>query len=135
MTLGLRSQSASPAPLSLQAYQHIPRSFAPDASIVLIGIRGTGKSTFGIIASTNLQRRLIEVDRVFQEVTGYSVPAYKKLHGASEHNRRRMEVFETVLIENQTDCVIVVGSCAMEKTGQNLLRGKGSQMLTHGRSN
>lgn len=122
--IGLRSHSASPVPFLSQHPQPAPRSFALDASIVLIGIRGTGKSTLGIIGSTVLQRRLIDVDWTFQELTGHSSAVYKRIHGAKEHNRRRMEVLETILYENATGCLIVVGSCSMEKAGQALLRGK-----------
>ncbi|KAI0450578.1 shikimate dehydrogenase substrate binding domain-containing protein [Xylaria acuta] len=82
-------------------------SFEPDASIVLVGIRGSGKSTLAIIASTAMKRRVVDLDKSFQDVTGLSAVAYKKAHGPIEYQRRQYRVLETVLAAHQRDCIIV----------------------------
>jgi hypothetical protein len=48
------------------------RDFLPNASIILIGSRGSGKRTLGFIGATHLGRRLITEDHYFQAVTGVS---------------------------------------------------------------
>ncbi|KAI0466250.1 type I 3-dehydroquinase-domain-containing protein [Xylaria cf. heliscus] len=82
-------------------------SFEPDTSIVLVGIRGSGKSTLAIIASTAMKRRVVDLDKGFQDVTGLSAVAYKKAHGLIEYRRRQYKVLETVLAAHQRDCIIV----------------------------
>lgn len=48
------------------------RDFLPNASIVLIGSRGSGKRTLGFIGAMHLGRRLVTEDHYFQEATGVS---------------------------------------------------------------
>jgi hypothetical protein len=48
------------------------RDFRSDASIVLIGCRGSGKRSLGFIGATHLGRRLITEDHYFLESTGIS---------------------------------------------------------------
>ncbi|KAI1122021.1 shikimate dehydrogenase substrate binding domain-containing protein [Nemania abortiva] len=81
--------------------------FEPDASIMLIGIRGSGKSTLAIIASTAMKRRIIDLDKSFQDVTGLSTVAYKRAHGAIEYRRQQYRILETVLANHERDYIIV----------------------------
>jgi shikimate kinase len=97
------------------------RSFNPEVSIVLVGARGTGKSTLGVITSKAFQRRLIDTDFSFKEITGLSTTAYRKEHGAVNYQQRSIEVLKTVLYSNQTNCVIVCGLVSLSKEGQTLL--------------
>lgn len=46
------------------------RDFQSDASIVLVGSRGSGKRSLGFIGATHLGRRLITEDHYFFEATG-----------------------------------------------------------------
>ncbi|KAJ2986859.1 hypothetical protein NUW58_g4829 [Xylaria curta] len=82
-------------------------SFQPDASIVLIGIRGSGKSTLAIIASTAMKRRVVDLEKGFQDATGLSTVAYKRAHGPIEYRQRQYRVLETTLANHQRDCIIV----------------------------
>jgi shikimate kinase len=97
------------------------RSFKPAASIVLVGARGTGKSTLGVITSAAFQRRLIDTDFSFKEITGHSTTAYRKEYGAVNYQQRSLEVLKTVLYSNQSNCVIVCGLVSLSKEGQALL--------------
>ncbi|KAF1816752.1 hypothetical protein P152DRAFT_479235 [Eremomyces bilateralis CBS 781.70] len=94
------------------------RNFPPDATIVLLGVRGSGKSTLGIIASRAFHRKLVEFDVCFKEATGQTAVSYRKEHGATEHQRKQMEVMRDVLSNNEKDCVIICGLPAMDKTVQ-----------------
>ncbi|KAF2803851.1 uncharacterized protein BDZ99DRAFT_546434 [Mytilinidion resinicola] len=100
----------------------LSRTFEPNASLVLVGVRGTGKSTLAVIASAAFQRRVVDVDKFFQETTGHSSAAHRKLHGAFEHNRRQEEVLRSVLNTYNRDCIIVCNAGSMERSGQSLLR-------------
>ncbi|KAI1174829.1 type I 3-dehydroquinase-domain-containing protein [Nemania sp. FL0916] len=81
--------------------------FEPNASIMLVGVRGSGKSTLAIIASTAMKRRIVDVDKTFQDVTGLSAVAYKRAHGPIEYRQRQHWILETTLASHQQDCIIV----------------------------
>ncbi|KAF2459965.1 type I 3-dehydroquinase-domain-containing protein [Lineolata rhizophorae] len=102
----------------------LPRSFEPEASVVLIGIRGTGKSTLAVFASSAFQWRLVDADYAFHEATGLTHAEYKQRHGAHDYRARQLGVLQSVLHANPKRCVLVCGSSsgALEKTGQELLR-------------
>ena len=117
----LHSNRASPV-LFDKAPLQTPRKFSPSASVVLIGIRGTGKSSLAVILAASSGRRLIDSDRYFQQSTGCSRAEFKKDNAHGDYRRREAEVFESMLADNQEGCVIVCGSGSMERSGQRLLR-------------
>ncbi|CAL5870993.1 uncharacterized protein PFLUO_LOCUS5235 [Penicillium psychrofluorescens] len=100
----------------------IPRNFSPNASVVLIGIRGTGKSSLAVILAATSGRRLIDADRYFQQMTGCSRAAFKKDNALIEYRQQEARVMESMLSDNQEGCVIACGAGSMERTGQRLLR-------------
>lgn len=113
------SHLGSPADL---AYIPSTRSFASDASIVLIGIRGVGKSSLGIIAFTALRRRLVDVDQYFQRAIGLSRAAFRQEHGVTEYRLRDAKEMKSMLRDNQSNCVISCGPGCIEGSGFLLLR-------------
>ena len=98
------------------------RSFSPRASIVLIGIRGTGKSSLAIIACTALGRRLIDADQYFMRTTGSSRASFRKARGVTEYRVREVEVMKSMLMDNEKDCIIACGPGCLEESGQPLLQ-------------
>ncbi|KAF2084978.1 quinate repressor [Saccharata proteae CBS 121410] len=119
---GSRPSSAPPTPAPAHRILNMPRVFHPDASIVLVGIRGTGKSTLAVIASVAFQRRVVDTEQVFKETTGQCSAGYRKAHGPTEHHRRQLAVLSNVLGTYQKGCVIVCGTSTMERSGQALLQ-------------
>ncbi|OCL08935.1 hypothetical protein AOQ84DRAFT_388505 [Glonium stellatum] len=117
-----RSASAASIPSPPQPTAGLPRCFDPGTSVVLIGIRGTGLSTLAVIASAAYQRRVVDTDHSFQEITGHSSAAYRKLFGALEHNCRQEDVLRSVLATHGRGCIIVCSAASMERSGQVLLR-------------
>ncbi|GKT41357.1 quinate repressor protein [Colletotrichum spaethianum] len=102
---------------------HLPGEVPPfpaDASIVLAGIRGAGKSTLAIIASTAMERRAVDCEKAFQQVTGLTSFAYKRAHGPVECHRRQTDVLRDLLEQSSKNTIIV---CSwMERGVQTLLR-------------
>lgn len=94
--------------------------FDPDASIVLTGIRGAGKSTLAIIAASAMKRKVMDAERAFQETTGLTSPAYKKQHGLIEYHARQVGVLQDLFHRYQENTIIV---CSwMERSVQAVFR-------------
>ncbi|KAJ6145044.1 hypothetical protein N7470_008939 [Penicillium chermesinum] len=98
------------------------RNFSPTVSIVLVGIRGTGKSSLAVMLAATSGRRLIDADRYFQTMTGCSRAAYKKDNDHAIYRQQEARVFESMLLDNKEGCIIACGAGAMERSGQKLLR-------------
>nr|OQO26500.1 hypothetical protein B0A51_05892 [Rachicladosporium sp. CCFEE 5018] len=97
-------------------------SFEPDASVVLIGVKGVGKSSLGVLAANAYHRRLIESERVFYDTTGQTANAYRKLHGAVDYRKRHDEVLEQIFQRYGKDAVIVLSFADLEHEGAGRLQ-------------
>ena len=113
---------------AVTAQIRIHRAFHPEASLVLLGIRGCGKRSLGFIAATALGRRFITEDHYFQSVTGLSRQDYLKIHGSQEFYKRDVEVTRRMLDENKTKCVIECGLASLTTSVQDHLK---EYALTH----
>ncbi|OKL58498.1 hypothetical protein UA08_06289 [Talaromyces atroroseus] len=98
------------------------RSFAPDASLVLVGIRGSGKRSLGFIAAAALNRRFITEDYYFKEATGLTRHEFLLQFGSHEFQRRDVEVLKMMLDNNRTQCVIECGLGSLTRVIQDHLR-------------
>jgi shikimate 5-dehydrogenase len=96
-----------------------PSQFEPDASIVLVGMRGSGTSTLAVMASTAMKRRIVDTEQAFLDATGLSTAAFKKTHGGLKYRQRQSSILEGVLARHQRDCIIV--SSWVERSVQSLL--------------
>ena len=104
--------------------------FNTNASIVLTGIRGAGKSTLAVIASSALKRKVVDTERAFLEATGLSSSEYKKSRGNTDYQRRQTEVLRDVLEKYEKNTIIV---CSwMDGQVQTMLRQlEGSVLVVH----
>uniref|UniRef100_A0A093VF37 Quinate repressor protein n=1 Tax=Talaromyces marneffei PM1 TaxID=1077442 RepID=A0A093VF37_TALMA len=98
------------------------RNFAPDASLVLVGIRGSGKRSLGFIAAAALNRRFITEDYYFKEVTGLTRHEFLLKFGSHEFQRRDVEVLKMMLDNHRTHCVIECGLGSLTRIIQEHLR-------------
>lgn len=98
------------------------REFDPDASLVLVGIRGCGKRSLGFVAATALKRRFITEDHYFKEVTGLTRHEYLQHFGNQEFQRRDIEVLKMMLDNHRSSCVIECGLASLTRPIQNHLR-------------
>ncbi|KAG9767749.1 hypothetical protein KCU88_g7401, partial [Aureobasidium melanogenum] len=98
------------------------RIFHPDASIVLVGIRASGKRSLGLIAATALGRRFITEDHYFQSANGLSRHDYLKIHGSERFYEQDVETCKRMLQENQYGCLIECGLASLTSSLQDYLR-------------
>jgi shikimate 5-dehydrogenase/shikimate kinase len=98
------------------------RDFHPDASIVLLGMRGTGKSTLAVIASIACRRRVVDIDDLFQEATGFSTARYRKQFGPVNHNLRQEELLQAALMKHDKGAIIICNGGSLERNGQMLMQ-------------
>ena len=119
---GVRSTSISQSASRNISPVRSTRSFHPEASLVLVGIRGSGKRSLGLIAAAALGRRLVTEDHFFHEITGHSRQEYLKQHGNREFHRQEIETSRRMLDENQRGCVIECGLGSLTTGVQEHLR-------------
>jgi shikimate kinase len=93
-------------------------------NVVLIGLRGTGKSTCGRLLSTKLNRAFVDTDELIQERSGQSIREIFEV-GGEPHFR----VLETAVVRQvamQKGLVIATGGGAILDEGNvNALRQNG----------
>lgn len=116
------SAQNTPSPAMQPPETTAPRKFAPDASLILVGIRGCGKRSLGFVAATALKRRFITEDHYFKEITGVTRQEYLKRHGSQEFQRRGVEVVEMMLDNHRTGCVVECGLGSLTRPVQDHLR-------------
>lgn len=98
------------------------RVFHPDASLVLIGIRASGKRSLGFIAATALGRRFVTEDHYFHSINGLSRQDYLKLHGSEQFHKQDVESSKRMLEDNKHGCVIDCGLGSLTSGLQVYLR-------------
>ncbi|KAJ5489227.1 Quinate repressor protein [Penicillium diatomitis] len=124
----LQYERASPALATDNDSWPSTRKFRLNSSIVLIGIRGTGKSSLAVILAAASGRQLIDSDQYFRQVSGCSRAEFKKDNDHAIFQQQEALVLESMLWDNQEGCIIVCGAGTMERRGQKLLR---EYALTH----
>ncbi|KAL9087875.1 MAG: hypothetical protein Q9165_006437 [Trypethelium subeluteriae] len=105
-----------------EASTRASRVFDAKASIVLVGLRGTGKSSLAVMVSTICNLRLVEIDWHFRKVTGHSLNAHRKAFGVSAHHEALLEVLQAVLSTCQRGCVIVCNPVSMGRGAQAMIQ-------------
>lgn len=108
------------SPLPNECASLIIRKFTQNASVVLIGMSGTGKSSLAVILSKATGRQLIDSERFFQQVTGKSRSSFKAVYGTPAYKREERDVMMELLKSYSTNCVITCAG-SMERDIQSLL--------------
>lgn len=101
---------------------HRTINFTSDATIIVIGVRGVGKSSLGFLAASAYSRRLIESERAFADATGSSSTAFRKLQGTVEYHKKHSEVLRDLLAANDKNAVIVCTFSDLENDGAKLIQ-------------
>lgn len=117
------SRRSTPGPAALVAPYECRRIFDSSASIVLIGMHGTGKATLAMMASVACRRRVVDIENLFCNATGYSTAAYRKQFGSSNRSLRQEEVLRSALQTYEKGAIIVLnGGFPLDMSCQSLLR-------------
>ncbi|CAK7221633.1 hypothetical protein SBRCBS47491_004595 [Sporothrix bragantina] len=81
--------------------------FDADASVILTGVRGAGKSTLAVIASSALRRKIVEADKVFHDTHQLSSAAFQREHGVQAYRRAQAAVLNQILEVHHHGAIIV----------------------------
>ncbi|KAK4124253.1 hypothetical protein N657DRAFT_571660 [Parathielavia appendiculata] len=100
-------ESACQLPSAHTASVRAPARYDADASIVIAGVRGAGKTTLAVIASSAMNRKVVDLEMAFREVTGFSSPAYKKAYGAAACQSRELSILYDIFDRHGKNAVIV----------------------------
>lgn len=91
--VGLAQLSPSPA-WSTQNGDAL--KYGGDASLLLIGVRGAGKTSLAIMASSVMSRKVINIDHAFHATLGLSPQQYKATHGLAECQEQQLRLLRAV---------------------------------------
>ncbi len=76
-------------------------------NIVLIGMRGAGKTTVGRLLAKKLGKELIETDMLIAQQANMSIPDIVKKHGWSYFRKLEADTIKTV--SQKDNCIIATG--------------------------
>ncbi|EEB91042.1 hypothetical protein MPER_10669 [Moniliophthora perniciosa FA553] len=111
------SRAPSPGP-----NRHDP-GYARKASIVLIGMRGVGKTTLGTIAAKALGWELVDTDQLIEKRFKVSIATFIETQGWDQFRKIESEILETSLRSHRTAAVIACGGGIVElRSNRQLLQ-------------
>ncbi|ORY56199.1 type I 3-dehydroquinase-domain-containing protein [Leucosporidium creatinivorum] len=116
VSLNLKQNAQSPTNGQQEGARPRPRgTHSPTASIVLLGMRGVGKTTLGLIASTFLSRDFLDADRLFEQVFRCSVKDLVAEKGFAYFRERESALLEQLLTVHGEGKIIVLGGGVVER--------------------
>ncbi|CAD6884597.1 unnamed protein product [Tilletia laevis] len=86
------------------------------STIILLGMRGVGKTTLGLIASSALGFRFLDADKVLLNHLGMSAQEFISKSGYEEYCNQEATVFESLLAEFPFDAIISCGGSLVDDT-------------------
>ncbi|GAA5957265.1 hypothetical protein JCM8115_006933 [Rhodotorula mucilaginosa] len=102
-----------PRPRRRRSHSHSPL-YDADATILLIGMRGVGKTTLGLIAATSLRRHFIDADSAFQTLYG-PISTFVTAHGWAHFRQRETEILQRLVEQHPKGYVIACGGGVVER--------------------
>ncbi|KIY62289.1 shikimate-5-dehydrogenase [Cylindrobasidium torrendii FP15055 ss-10] len=103
------SGASSPMPSTVP-----PPTYSRRASIVLIGMRGVGKTTLGTIAAKALGWELLDTDRILENQEKMSISDYIATHGWEAFRALESQIIHDILRVHHTGKVIACGGGVVE---------------------
>ncbi|KAF9424149.1 3-dehydroquinate dehydratase (3-dehydroquinase) [Podila epigama] len=85
-----------------------------DATIVVIGMRGAGKTSMGRYAARKLKRNFEDVDHYFERTLSTTIPEFIKEHGWPAFREQEAKMLEELLAKHPTSYVISCGGGIVE---------------------
>jgi len=109
--------------LGTDAQQELLRSLQNRGNkIALIGLRGAGKSTIGLLAAQRSDCAFVELDLRVAQVAGMSLGELFEYHGAEGYRSAAIEALEQVLSEPGRAIIEVGGSLVLDERAMALLK-------------
>jgi pentafunctional AROM polypeptide len=100
--------------------------------VVLIGMRGAGKTTLGAELARALGRRFVDADRELEARNdGLALPELVKKVGMDEFRRREAVLLEELLQQHSLLVVACGGGVVETELGQKVLRAAGNAVVVH----
>ncbi|GAA5861724.1 hypothetical protein JCM1840_005242 [Sporobolomyces johnsonii] len=116
------STSSASSPTAPAPAPPRPALYDPDATIALIGMRGVGKTTLGLIAATSLRRSFIDADSAFQTLHG-PISAFVNTRGWAAFRDAETVILKKLLEDHPKGFVIACGGGVVEREeNRELLR-------------
>lgn len=112
-------------PTYWEKYESLKNNLQPlKKNIVLIGMRGSGKTTVGQLLGKILRRDVIDIDTLISAKIGLTIPRIIELHGWSFF--RQQELMIVNQIKNETNKIISTGGgIILEEKNVELLKTNG----------
>jgi len=104
---------------------------APAALIVLVGLRGAGKSTVGPLLARLLGRPFVEIDARIVETAGLSLEQLFELHGEGYYRRLEREILGALIARGEPIVVAVAGGVINDATTWRMLRDRTCLVWLH----
>ena len=93
-----------------------------EAPIVLLGVRGAGKSTVGARLARRLGAKFVEVDQRIEQAAGLRLGEIFELHGEAYYRRLEREVLTQLLADSRPLVLAAGGSIVNDPANYSLLR-------------
>lgn len=102
------------------------RAFEPDQeNIILIGLRGSGKTTLARALSRKLDLQFVDTDQKLQEKFGQSITDFVQDKGWPEFRRQEQEILQQVL-SRRAQVVATGGGCVLLAENRELISAQGA---------
>ena len=93
-----------------------------EAPVVLLGVRGAGKSTIGARLARRLGAKFVEVDQRIEQAAGLRLGEIFELHGEAYYRRLEREVLAQLLADGKPLVLAAGGSIVNDPANYSLLR-------------
>lgn len=97
------------------------RPFNPEATILLVGARGAGKSSLAVMTAMALKKRFIDLLVTFETLCGESFETMRERDGREFIYKKEAELLENLLERYPTNCVISTSSNSVEEPTRSIL--------------
>lgn len=84
--------------------------YHPGATLILIGGRGTGKSTLAVITAIALCRRFVDTVSVIEAAVGSPIQDFVNTYGIEAFCALEFALLETIFAQYPTECVVATSS-------------------------
>lgn len=98
-----------------------PKNADRGRRIVLVGLRGAGKSTLGQMLAQHFGWPFIELDRVVEEDYGASIPDLIEMAGTATFRRHERSALERVIAEHEAAIITTAGGIVSDPESYALL--------------